>query len=136
VVSEDRYIVFSDQQIISHLERTQSPCANHPCQSGKCFELNDPAAPHVCLCPNGQFGLNCRTSSFDTFEYSGLTSTSRIFTTPRTTTSTTTTTRSPDTCNPLEHRSCMNGGRCLAATHRYRCMCQPGYTGIHCEMST
>ena len=55
--------------------------------------------------------------------------------TTTTTTTVTTTMRSPHACNPFELGSCMNGGRCLATVHSYRCLCQSGYTGHFCEMS-
>jgi len=43
------------------LEKIISPCSKNPCNQGKCFQLNDPNIPFVCLCPNGQFGLSCRS---------------------------------------------------------------------------
>jgi len=41
------------------LEKIISPCSKNPCNPGKCFQLNDPIIPFVCLCPNKQFGLSC-----------------------------------------------------------------------------
>jgi hypothetical protein len=38
-----------------------SPCSKSPCSPGKCFQLDDRNIPFVCLCPNGQFGLNCHS---------------------------------------------------------------------------
>jgi hypothetical protein len=50
-------IIFS---IYLFLEKMSTPCSRSPCNPGKCFQINDPNIPYVCLCPNGQFGLSCR----------------------------------------------------------------------------
>ncbi|CAF3620389.1 unnamed protein product [Adineta steineri] len=103
-------------------EKIVSACEKNPCSPGKCFQLNDPNIPFVCLCPSGQFGLSCRI-----FGYSS--STARVLATTSTTTS------SPYTCNPFDSRICMNGGRCLQTSNDYRCLCKPGFTGVFCEMN-
>jgi len=108
--------------IIDILVKISSPCSRNPCNSGKCFELNDPNIPFVCLCPNGQFGVSC---------YSSLPS--RAFTTKRPSTSVTQ--RVLYECNPFEKQSCKNGGSCLQTALKYRCICAPGFTGTSCEMS-
>lgn len=41
------------------LEKIRSSCSKNPCGSGKCFPLNDLTIPHVCLCPNREFGFSC-----------------------------------------------------------------------------
>jgi hypothetical protein len=46
------------------IEKIISPCSKSPCNPGKCFPLGDPIIPLVCLCPNGQFGLSCRSKHF------------------------------------------------------------------------
>jgi hypothetical protein len=42
-----------------------STCSNHLCGTGKCFALNDPSLPYVCLCPNAQFAMSCQSPSND-----------------------------------------------------------------------
>lgn len=46
------------------VEKINSSCLNNPCGTGKCFQINDPSVSHVCLCPNGEFGISCQSNDW------------------------------------------------------------------------
>ncbi len=104
------------------IEKIGSSCSNNLCGAGKCFPVNDPFLPYVCLCPNAQFAASCP-------------GTEMRLTTARMLVTTTAAARSTKECDPLERDSCMNGGQCLPMMKTYQCLCTSGFTGRFCEIS-
>ncbi|CAF4995957.1 unnamed protein product, partial [Rotaria sp. Silwood1] len=102
-------------------EKIDSSCSNNQCGSGKCFQINDPSLPHVCLCSSGQFAVSCQNTIYPSM------TTDRIVTTM---------THSSNICNPLISQSCMNNGQCLLTINGYQCHCTSGFTGNFCEKKT
>lgn len=103
---------------------------NNICGLGKCFTINDPSLPYVCLCPNAQFAMSCE----DSFKYPSTTA-RMLIQTPPPPPPLPTTNSLEYYCNPLDLNSCMHGGQCLPLMNGYRCLCLPGYTGRYCEIS-
>ncbi len=44
------------------IEKIDLSCSDNLCGSGKCFQINDPSFPHVCLCLNGEFAISCQSN--------------------------------------------------------------------------
>jgi hypothetical protein len=118
------------------IEKIDSSCPNNVCGTGKCFSINDPLLPYVCLCPNAKFAMSCQGMGNDRFFFVldlGFIGAVRYpITTAR---MLITTTRALDVCNPLNSESCMNGGQCLPMMNDYQCLCTSGFTGRFCEES-
>ncbi len=52
------------------IEKIDSSCSKNLCGAGKCFSINDPSYPYVCLCPNAQFAMSCPSNDNRLFLYS------------------------------------------------------------------
>ncbi|UJR09239.1 hypothetical protein I4U23_013485 [Adineta vaga] len=134
-----------DSVTLTSCNVTHDVCASNPCINGlciegltsficnclptwtgrlcdsKCFPINDPSFPYVCLCPDGEFATSCQKTTMQTI------------TTTTSTSTVTTSTFSQDICKPLTHEGCKNGGQCLIALNGNRCFCPSDYTGRFCE---
>ncbi|XP_030906504.2 sushi, nidogen and EGF-like domain-containing protein 1 isoform X3 [Melopsittacus undulatus] len=139
-----------------HCEIVPSPCFLSPCENGATCE--DLGEGYACTCPMGYVGKHCQTVvdcgipsevkhaqvSFNSTkvgsvaEYQcelGYTLSQhhpRICHSPGVWSD-------PPECNEInecQSQPCLNGGQCKDRIAEFLCLCEPGYTGQHCESDT
>uniref|UniRef100_A0A672V2M2 Sushi, nidogen and EGF like domains 1 n=1 Tax=Strigops habroptila TaxID=2489341 RepID=A0A672V2M2_STRHB len=137
-----------------HCEIVPSPCFLSPCENGATCE--DVGEGYTCTCPMGYVGKHCQTVvdcgipsevkharvSFNSTKVGSLAEyhcelgyTLSQHNHPRVC-------RSPgvwsdppecDEINECQSQPCLNGGQCKDRIAEFLCLCEPGYTGQHCE---
>ncbi|XP_052659929.1 sushi, nidogen and EGF-like domain-containing protein 1 isoform X2 [Harpia harpyja] len=137
-----------------HCEIAPSPCFLSPCENGATCE--DLGWGYACTCPVGYVGKHCQSevdcgvpsevkhaqASFNSTKVGSLAEYQcelgytlsqhnhpRVCRLPGVWSD-------PPECNEIDEclsQPCLNGGRCKDRIAEFLCLCEPGYTGHHCE---
>ncbi|KAM9542895.1 sushi, nidogen and EGF-like domain-containing protein 1 isoform 3-T3 [Guaruba guarouba] len=137
-----------------HCEIVPSPCFLSPCENGATCE--DLGEGYACTCPMGYVGKHCQTVvdcgipsevkharvSFNSTKVGSLAEyqcelgyTLSQHNHPRVCRSLGVWSDPPE-CNEInecQSQPCLNGGQCKDRIAEFLCLCEPGYTGQHCE---
>ncbi|XP_025009279.2 sushi, nidogen and EGF-like domain-containing protein 1 isoform X4 [Gallus gallus] len=138
-----------------HCEIVPSPCFLSPCENGAtCEELG---GDFVCTCPMGYTGKRCGTeidcgmpsavkhaqASFNSTTVGSLAKyhcelgyVLSQHNSPRVCRSQGVWSDPPE-CDEIDEcrsQPCLNGGQCKDRIAEFLCVCEPGYTGLHCEL--
>ncbi|NXK79694.1 SNED1 protein, partial [Amazona guildingii] len=137
-----------------HCEIVPSPCFLSPCENGATCE--DLGEGYACTCPMGYVGERCQTVvdcgipsevkharvSFNSTKVGSLAEyqcelgyTLSQHNHPRVCRSLGVWSDPPE-CNEInecQSQPCLNGGQCKDRIAEFLCLCEPGYTGQHCE---
>ncbi|KAM9008407.1 sushi, nidogen and EGF-like domain-containing protein 1 isoform 2-T2 [Ara ararauna] len=137
-----------------HCEIVPSPCFLSPCENGATCE--DLGEGYACTCPMGYVGKHCQTVvdcgipsevkharvSFNSTKVGSLAEyqcelgyTLSQHNHPRVCRSLGVWSDPPE-CNEInecQSQPCLNGGQCKDHIAEFLCLCEPGYTGQHCE---
>uniref|UniRef100_A0A663LSS3 Sushi, nidogen and EGF like domains 1 n=1 Tax=Athene cunicularia TaxID=194338 RepID=A0A663LSS3_ATHCN len=118
-----------------HCEIVPSPCFLSPCENGATCE--DLGGDYACTCPLGYVGKHCQSGKGLVLPcqpgargVSAALGSSRalgchpsgLWSQPR-----------PE-IDECQSQPCLNGGRCKDHIAEFLCLCEPGYTGHHCEL--
>ncbi|NXU79942.1 SNED1 protein, partial [Oreotrochilus melanogaster] len=137
-----------------HCEIVPSPCFLSPCENGATCE--DLGAGYTCTCPVGYVGKHCQSevdcgipsevkhaqASFSSTKVGSLAEYQcelgytlsqhnhpRVCRLPGVWSD-------PPECDEIDEcqsQPCLNGGQCKDRVAEFLCLCEPGYTGHHCE---
>ncbi|KAM6065016.1 sushi, nidogen and EGF-like domain-containing protein 1 isoform 1-T1 [Theristicus caerulescens] len=137
-----------------HCEIVPSPCFLSPCENGATCE--DLGGGYVCMCPVGYVGKHCQSevdcgvpsevkhaqASFNSTKVGSLAEYQcelgytlsqhnhpRVCRLPGVWSD-------PPECDEIDEcqsQPCLNGGQCKDRIAEFLCLCEPGYTGHHCE---
>uniref|UniRef100_A0A8C8BMZ6 Sushi, nidogen and EGF like domains 1 n=1 Tax=Otus sunia TaxID=257818 RepID=A0A8C8BMZ6_9STRI len=137
-----------------HCEIVPSPCFLSPCENGATCE--DLGGDYACTCPMGYVGKHCQSeidcgvpsevkhaqASFNSTKVGSLAEYQcelgytlsqhnhpRVCRLPGIWSD-------PPECDEIDEcrsQPCLNGGRCKDHVAEFLCLCEPGYTGHHCE---
>ncbi|XP_057264396.1 sushi, nidogen and EGF-like domain-containing protein 1 isoform X3 [Pezoporus wallicus] len=140
-----------------HCETVPSPCFLSPCENGATCE--DLGEGYACTCPMGYIGKHCQTVvdcgtpsevkhaqvSFNSTKVGSVAEyqcelgyTLSQHNHPRVCHSPGVWSDPPE-CNEInecQSQPCLNGGQCKDRIAEFLCLCEPGYTGQHCESDT
>ncbi|XP_071422105.1 sushi, nidogen and EGF-like domain-containing protein 1 isoform X5 [Pithys albifrons albifrons] len=138
-----------------HCEIVPSPCFLSPCENGATCE--DLGGDYVCTCPVGYVGKHCQSevdcgipsdvkhaqASFNSTKVGSLAEYQcelgyalsqhnhpRVCHMPGVWSD-------PPECDEIDEcqsHPCLNGGQCKDYVAAFLCLCEPGYTGHHCEL--
>uniref|UniRef100_A0A663LSN9 Sushi, nidogen and EGF like domains 1 n=1 Tax=Athene cunicularia TaxID=194338 RepID=A0A663LSN9_ATHCN len=138
-----------------HCEIVPSPCFLSPCENGATCE--DLGGDYACTCPLGYVGKHCQSevdcgvpsevkhaqASFNSTKVGSLAEYQcelgytlsqhnhpRVCRLPGIWSD-------PPECDEIDEcqsQPCLNGGRCKDHIAEFLCLCEPGYTGHHCEL--
>ncbi|KAJ7418322.1 Sushi, nidogen and EGF-like domain-containing protein 1 [Willisornis vidua] len=138
-----------------HCEIVPSPCFLSPCENGATCE--DLGGDYVCTCPVGYVGKHCQSevdcgipsdvkhaqASFNSTKVGSLAEYQcelgytlsqhnhpRVCHMPGVWSD-------PPECDEIDEcqsQPCLNGGQCKDYVAAFLCLCEPGYTGHHCEL--
>ncbi|XP_021251644.1 sushi, nidogen and EGF-like domain-containing protein 1 isoform X1 [Numida meleagris] len=138
-----------------HCEIVPSPCFMSPCENGATCE--DLGGDFACTCPMGYTGKRCGTeidcgmpsavkhaqASFNSTTVGSLAKyhcelgyVLSQHNSPRVCRSQGVWSDPPecDEIDECQSQPCLNGGRCKDRIAEFLCVCEPGYTGHHCEL--
>ncbi|KAM9615892.1 sushi, nidogen and EGF-like domain-containing protein 1 isoform 5-T5 [Morphnus guianensis] len=138
-----------------HCEIVPSPCFLSPCENGA--TCKDLGRGYACMCPMGYVGKHCQSevdcgvpsevkhaqASFNSTKVGSLAEYQcelgytlsqhnhpRVCHLPGVWSD-------PPECDEIDEclsQPCLNGGRCKDRIAEFLCLCEPGYTGHHCEL--
>uniref|UniRef100_A0A8C0EDJ7 Sushi, nidogen and EGF like domains 1 n=1 Tax=Bubo bubo TaxID=30461 RepID=A0A8C0EDJ7_BUBBB len=138
-----------------HCEIVPSPCFLSPCENGATCE--DLGGDYACTCPMGYVGKHCQSGKVDCGVPSEVKHAQASFNSTKVgslaeyqcelgyTLSQHNHPRvcrlpgiwsDPPECDEIDEcqsQPCLNGGRCKDHVAEFLCLCEPGYTGHHCE---
>ncbi|XP_015726542.1 sushi, nidogen and EGF-like domain-containing protein 1 isoform X3 [Coturnix japonica] len=138
-----------------HCEIVPSPCFMSPCENGATCE--DLGGDFVCTCPMGYTGKRCGTeidcgmpsavkhaqASYNSTTVGSLAKyhcelgyVLSQHNSPRVCRSQGVWSDPPE-CDEIDEcrsQPCLNGGQCKDRIAEFLCVCEPGYTGLHCEL--
>ncbi|KAJ7400509.1 Sushi, nidogen and EGF-like domain-containing protein 1 [Pitangus sulphuratus] len=138
-----------------HCEIVPSPCFLSPCENGATCE--DLGGGYACTCPMGYVGKHCQSevdcgipsdvkhaqASFNSTKVGSLAEyqcelgyTLSQHNNPRVCHMPGVWSDPPecDEINECQSQPCLNGGQCKDRVAAFLCLCEPGYTGHHCEL--
>uniref|UniRef100_A0A8C0EG29 Sushi, nidogen and EGF like domains 1 n=1 Tax=Bubo bubo TaxID=30461 RepID=A0A8C0EG29_BUBBB len=135
-----------------HCEIVPSPCFLSPCENGATCE--DLGGDYACTCPMGYVGKHCQSGKVDCGVPSEVKHAQASFNSTKVGSLaeyqcelgyTLSQHNHPRVCrfglwsqpqpeiDECQSQPCLNGGRCKDHVAEFLCLCEPGYTGHHCE---